>query len=126
MERMVCSCNNLVMDKQLGDQLDTRAARPWRSICNVWKLSKEIEQVCKNGIRVVGAMLIWEDLWIGDMALRCKFPRLYSLSLQKHIKIKDYGLWDGLTWCWNLQWRRELFELEKELVVQLQTILNRT
>ena len=86
-KRVICSCNNLVMNRQIGDQLNSRATRPWKAICNVWKLNKELEQVCTNRIRVeVGngeATLMWEDLWIGDMTVKCKFPRL---------KIKDCGL----------------------------------
>ena len=47
-KRVVCSCNNLVMDRQIGDQLKPRGVGPWRAICNNWKLNKEAEQVCMN------------------------------------------------------------------------------
>ena len=59
------------------------------------------------------------DLWVGNSTLKCKFPRLYSLSVQKHMKIEDCGIWDGATWCWNLLWRRDLFDWEKDLLAQL-------
>ena len=60
--------------------------------------------------------LMWEDLWIGDMALKSKFARLYSVSVQKQMMISDCGLLDGLIWVWSLFWRRELYDWEKELV----------
>ena len=99
---MVCSCNNLVLGSPISHQLNPRGAGPRRAICNIWKLNKEVEQVCRNGIRIVvgngEATLMWEDLWISNETLKCKFPRLYSLCIQKHMKINDYGLWDELTW----------------------------
>ena len=68
--------------------------------------------MCRNGIRTMvgngNTTLMWEDLRIGDMALESKFPRFYSISIQKQMKISDYGLWYGLIWVWNMLWRREL------------------
>ena len=79
-----------------------------------------MEHVCRNGIRIdLGngeTTLLWEDVWVGNSTLKSKFPRLYYVSLHKHMKIKDCGLWNGLAWCWNLLWRRELFDWENELV----------
>ena len=57
------------------------------------------------------------------MALESKFPKFYSVSVQKQMKISDCGLWDGLIWVWNLLWRRELYDWQKKLADQLQDIL---
>ena len=127
---VVCSCNNLLMDMPIGEQLHPKGVSPCWGICNVWKLNKEVKHVCSNGngIEVSNGeeTLMWEDLWIGNSSLKCEFPRLYSLSLQKHIKFKDCGIWDGLSWCWHLLWRRELFDWEEDLLTQLQNLLGQT
>ena len=48
------------------------------------------------------SVLLWEDLWIGNVSLKDRFPRLYSLSLEKLSNIEDCGMCDGLAWHWNL------------------------
>lgn len=52
---------------------------------------------------------LWEDLWVGEVSLMQRFPRLYPISLQKRTLIADCGVWDGGTWQWSLLWRREFF-----------------
>ena len=82
-KKVVCSYNNLQFDRPISEQQNPKGVGPWRGICNVWKLNNEIQQVCSNGIRIqVGNgedTLMWEDLWVGNSTLKCKFPRLYSL-----------------------------------------------
>lgn len=86
----------MLLDRSIGQQQEPKGVGPWKAICNVWKLNDQVEQVCRSGIRIgVGngeTTLIWEDLWIGNETLASKFPRLYSLSEQKHMKIIDCGL----------------------------------
>ncbi|XP_016195087.1 uncharacterized protein LOC107636065 [Arachis ipaensis] len=65
----------------------------------------------------------WEDIWLSGGALKDRFPRLFSVSIQKGSVIGVYGFWDGLEWVWNFQWRRELFQWELELVNQLHDTL---
>ena len=40
--------------------------------------------------------LFWEDLWVGDLCLKKKFPQLYEISSLKHHAIGDCGFWDGV------------------------------
>ena len=42
------------------------------------------------------------------------------------MKIKDCSIWDGAIWCWNLLWRWELFDWEKDLLAQLQILLQQS
>ncbi|XP_016204110.1 uncharacterized protein LOC107644693 [Arachis ipaensis] len=65
----------------------------------------------------------WEDVWIMGGSLKDRYPRLFSVSNQRGSVIGDCGFWDGLTWIWNFQWRRELFQWELELVNQLHNTL---
>ena len=66
---------------------------------------------------------LWEDLWLGEIMLKEKNPRLYLVSEHKHMVIEECGLWGGYTWHWNLLWRRELFEWEKGQAHELLELL---
>jgi hypothetical protein len=62
----------------------------------------------------------WVDIWIGETPLCVKFPRLFSLSLQKLECIRDVvEIGEGESCSWKLLWRRSLFQWEEESVVQL-------
>ena len=65
----------------------------------------------------------WEDLWLGEVRLKEKFPRLFSISLQQLTPISKCGSWDGSVWHWNLMWRRELFVWELQFLQQLNEML---
>ena len=55
----------------------------------------------------------WEDSWIENgEALKTKYPRLYSISLQQHKLIQQVGNFNESSWEWNLSWRRALFDSE--------------
>ena len=60
--------------------------------------------------------------------MKDKFPRLYSISLNKESLVGDVVVWDGdrishCTKC-NLCWRRERFVWEKHLEEQLLTLIS--
>jgi len=61
----------------------------------------------------------WDDLWLGEIPLKDKYLRLYTNSILKKAKLGDAGYWNGENWVWNLQWRREWFEWEKDTVANL-------
>jgi hypothetical protein len=67
----------------------------------------------------------WLDCWVGDSPLKDRFPRLFSISIQKEATVAD--VWDGTDiGRWNFNWRRRLFvweeTLKEELVGVLQSI----
>jgi len=65
----------------------------------------------------------WEDMWIGEEPLNKIYPRLFSLSSQKEVKVGDVGLLLGGTINWNLTWRRQPFLWEINLINNLLAIL---
>ncbi|MCI12312.1 RNA-directed DNA polymerase (Reverse transcriptase), partial [Trifolium medium] len=81
----------------------------WKDICNI-----ENCVVSKNWIAEVitrklgnGAFIrFWNDKWLGDFSLSVKFPRLYSLSIQKEAVVREVVVVDGERNRWNLLWRR--------------------
>lgn len=48
----------------------------------------------------------WEDTWLGEYCLKDKFSRLFTFSLQHQDFIVNMGVWDGMKWQWDLNWRR--------------------
>ena len=63
-----------------------------------------------------------------DKALKDKFPRMYSISLNKNSLVCDIAdrVGSRTSHCStrNLNWRREMFEWEKHLEVQLLTLIS--
>ena len=103
---MICSYNSLSMGTPISQQLCPSGNGPWHAISFVWSMNEAVEAVCKGGIKFQlgngGRALMWEDRWLDSVSLKEKFPRLYSISMQQHVNIKECGFWDGLSWLWNL------------------------
>ena len=51
------------------------------------------------------------------------FPRLYTISLKKNLRVSQMGEWQESYWDWHLIWRRSLYEWECEEVQRLRIII---
>jgi hypothetical protein len=58
------------------------------------------------------------------MPLQDRFPRLFSISIQKNSSVADLSNQSNGTERWGLLWRRRLFEWEKDLLHDLLELLN--
>lgn len=58
--------------------------------------------------------LFWEGAWAGNSSLKALFPRLFLLSTNKKGTVKEMGRWVSGEWVWGLEWRRNLFDWERE------------
>ena len=38
-KRVVCSGNKMLLDRPIGQQLESKGGGPWNTICNDWKLN---------------------------------------------------------------------------------------
>ncbi|PNX87107.1 ribonuclease H, partial [Trifolium pratense] len=97
----------------------------WKDICSIgtnlnsdW-FSQQAFKKIGNGMKTS----FWTDKWVGEFSLREKFPRLFSISLQKNVSVAD--VWDasGIE-IWTLVWRRRLFVWENTLLDELLLMLN--
>ena len=66
----------------------------------------------------------WHDKWCEAGILKCIFPRLFAISIQRNSQISQIGEWVENSWVWRLQWRRPLYEWELEDVRVLQQIIH--
>ncbi|GKV40811.1 hypothetical protein SLEP1_g48412 [Rubroshorea leprosula] len=68
----------------------------------------------------------WKDVWIGNQSLANQFPTLFRVSSGKEDRICKMGKWRDGKWEWSVQWRRSLFEWEKDNWSKLQALLDNT
>ncbi|PNY09187.1 ribonuclease H [Trifolium pratense] len=65
----------------------------------------------------------WEDTWVGDISLRERFPRMFSISIQKEASVASLRNLNGGE-RWDLVWRRRLFVWESNLLDELLMIIS--
>ncbi|MCH93818.1 putative non-LTR retroelement reverse transcriptase, partial [Trifolium medium] len=98
----------------------------WKDICDleICVDSKNwVEEMISRTLGNGACTRFWCDKWIGDSLLSIKFPRLFSLSLQKEATVNEMVVIDGESKNWNLLWRRSLFLWEVDRVTQLLALL---
>ena len=74
-----------------------------------------VDRKVGNGL----ATSFWNDRWRGDKSFRDKYPRLYSVSIQKEAVVEEVREVSELGWEWSFHWRRHLFMWEEELLLSL-------
>ena len=94
-KKVVCSCNNLLPKRLVGGPRTTRGPGAWADIWNSNLSSMAANPFLRNGIKMMVGNGVqtrfWEDVWVSDMSLAEKYPRLYSISLQQNSFIRSMG-----------------------------------
>lgn len=83
----------------------------------VWRCGiqdKWFDRGMKWNIGVGDKTRFWVDSWVDGNCLANLFPRLYLISEQKFEVVGKMGSWRDERWCWEIWWRRELFEWKRE------------
>jgi hypothetical protein len=65
----------------------------------------------------------WKDVWLGDSHLGVKFPRLFSLSVNKEVSVGELLEVEEGRRGWRWAWRRSLFQWEIDKVTHLERLL---
>jgi len=114
-----------IMSNEGGENLQLRSKyQSWW-----WK---DLTKICGEGVahgwfqKAIGwkvgngaVVRLWEDLWLGNECLRSVYPRLFSLSLDQGKNVGEVGEWEENRWRWNLNWRRDRFQWETDLEVDM-------
>ena len=66
----------------------------------------------------------WEDRWCDGRSLKEEFPRLFLISINKTAKVRDL-LVELESESWKLEFRRNLFVWEEELLFRLKQQLQK-
>lgn len=67
----------------------------------------------------------WKDVWIGVRPLKEVFPRLFSLSNHKDAFVGEVWGFSGVRMDWILEWRRQPFMWEVDLIESLLGLIGR-
>jgi len=103
------------------------ASRWWKDIhkvCGNTKSGKWFDN-CIEWVVGDGKMVkFWEDKWIVEEPLCCKFPRLYLISECKGKVLEEVGHWEAYIWVWDPTWRRHILVWETAMEEKLLQLLN--
>ena len=94
-----------------------------RSDAETSKMRSIIEEGMIMKIGNGNSVRFWHDRWCEVGILKRAFPRLYTISLQKNLKVSQMGEWQDDVWSWHLTWRRNLLEWEREEVQRIRIII---
>ncbi|XP_039026469.1 uncharacterized protein LOC120160094 [Hibiscus syriacus] len=68
----------------------------------------------------------WNDIWLGMVPLKERFPRFFALSNNKRGKVAEFRMNSNSGRVWDIQMRRNLVDWEVEQRLQLISLLNST
>jgi hypothetical protein len=100
-----------------------------------WRMINRVREGIGEGVgqwfdanvhRVIGdgrGTLFWHDIWIGDIPLKLKFPRLFDLAESKERTVEEMPSlgWEEEGGAWV--WRRRLLTWEEESVRECYALL---
>ncbi|KAL5154172.1 putative ribonuclease H protein [Glycine soja] len=93
----------------------------WRDIrnlyhqldCSIFKDDLSWKVGCGENIK------FWTDNWLGEQySLQQKYYQLFLISRQQRDLISQMGHFINNSWCWDLRWRRNLFDHESQMAIQ--------
>ncbi|KAL4305393.1 hypothetical protein AHAS_Ahas16G0073800 [Arachis hypogaea] len=87
------------MKMPVEEHNDKGSNSPWKEIVNLAKKNELYREICKEGLRKCAEngkeTRLWKDVWVGNVSLQDKFPRLFAVSNQKNSTIYECGVWIG-------------------------------
>ncbi|WJX13510.1 hypothetical protein P8452_03894 [Trifolium repens] len=98
----------------------------WKYICSIGT-NINTNWFSQGAVKHVGRgnqTKFWYNVWAGSVSLQERFPRLFSISIQKNSTVADLRVLEGGVAHWNLLWRRRLFVWEEELVTEPIEVIN--
>jgi hypothetical protein len=119
---------NVVGRVELGDDCKPwYASLWWRDICTIG-YNLETHWFARNVVKKLGNGVhtsFWIDIWVDDISLKDRFPRLFSISTQKEASVAE--VWNPMVGAvnWRLIWCRRLFVWEENLLNELLELINR-
>ncbi|KAG7965770.1 hypothetical protein I3843_08G016900 [Carya illinoinensis] len=93
----------------------------WKHIRKGWGVFARNTRLCMgNGQRIS----FWNDVWVGDTALKAAYPAIFSIAREKYAKVAN--LW-GTTHdaqAWNINLTREAHDWEVTMLVEFFNLLH--
>jgi hypothetical protein len=116
--------NNVIGNTCLNEE-NARAGASvwWRDICKVDSGIGWFSHAASKKIGRGNHTVFWNNVWVGGTTLKARFPRLFGISTQKENLVCEVGCWVSGVWTWKLEWRRNFFVWEEELVHELMEVI---
>ncbi|GKV25986.1 hypothetical protein SLEP1_g35354 [Rubroshorea leprosula] len=100
----------------------------WRNIYKLDHIAQNKRGWLSDGFKLKmgegNTVRFWKDMWTGNQPFADQFPALFQVSSGKEDRICNMGKWRDGKWEWSVQWRRSLFEWEKNKWSELQALLD--
>ena len=117
-KRILLSVHDIKEDKASADTFHKVKDGTWAPLMSNDADTEKMRSIIEEGMIVkIGNgnfVRFWHDRWCDVGILKRAFPRLYSLSLQKNLRVSHLGEWREGSWVWNLLWRRHLYDWERK------------
>ncbi|KAL4346749.1 hypothetical protein GQ457_17G015740 [Hibiscus cannabinus] len=117
---MVILCKHKKAGSALSPPLISKhSSWVWKGILNSTLSDDAFGNLFQNNLALrVGDgrhIRFWSDIWVCEVPLSVKFPRIFALALNKSGVIVDFGVRRGDSWSWTIHLRRRLFDWEISL-----------
>ena len=106
----MCSIHNISQNDKIHALNSVDSARPrslWEQITDMASFGDKVLDVIQKGFhqKVGGdsSSLFWVGQWVGEIPLKERFPRLFSISSHKQNYIADIGIWEDEVWNWTFE-----------------------
>jgi len=76
--------------------VDRKISSWWRDLCRICDVGNQLnwfESRIGWNLGNENQIRFWNDKWVGNLLLKEKFPRLYSMSLNKESLVCEMGEW---------------------------------
>ncbi|KAL4285455.1 hypothetical protein GQ457_16G030360 [Hibiscus cannabinus] len=100
-------------------QQNGRLSWIWNGIIKSFEKDDQFGICIRSNLKIQlgdGSLInFWHDIWLCDVPLRIKFPRIFAICTNKTGVIADFGRKEAGGWVWNIPLRRPLFDREIEI-----------
>lgn len=107
--------------------LEGRRSKIWTDIINIALLNPDLHNFYIHNSHITlgdrSRVHFWLDKWIGNVCLKEEFPRLFSLSNNKHRVVRVFFENRDAADDWNPEFRRTLLAWKEEEVLRLVCLL---
>jgi hypothetical protein len=102
----------------------------WRDLCLIdYSRQSCLNWFSESVVRRIGdgtQTRFWDHKWCGNICIKDKFQRLYSLATCKDDVVTDLLKFNGDRWVWSWHWRRPLLAWEEEQLIEMEEALDGT
>ncbi|CAM8969112.1 unnamed protein product [Rhodiola kirilowii] len=114
---------NGLLDPSRGTVNPRRLSNSWKNILATVKGNEEVGIAFREGVILKlgrgNELSFWEDAWAGEKPFKDVYPKLFMLAVDGQAKVGESGLWVEGVWHWNIKFRRQLYQWEEDLRLEL-------